>query len=42
MNKLIQFELLVRSPKPPRLGNKPYHMPRLTATANVFSSVVEL
>lgn len=25
MNKLIQFELLVRSPKPPRLGNKPHH-----------------
>lgn len=42
MNVLIQFELLVCSPKPPRLGNKPCYMPCLTAASNGFFAVVEL
>lgn len=42
MNKLIQFELLVCSPKPTRLGNKPCYMPCLTAASNAFFCVVEL
>lgn len=39
MNALIQFELLVCCPKPPRLGNKPCYMLCLTGASNVLFHV---